>query len=1068
MANNNNNISITFTGNASSLTNALSQIGSSLNNLNGNMRNTGNQVLNFGRSLSGMGAMLARALPVAGIIIGLKSLTESFLRTRIEYEKLEAAISATVGLNKTEEAFQAIQKFAKETPYDVEQVTKSWLRLINLGLDPSEKALRAYGNAAAAQPGKELQDVAEAVADAMTGEFERLKEFGIKAKQLGKDGKKVQITFRGMTDEIDNNSKAIEQYLIKSFSSVANGKAMENQAKTLAGSYSALTDTFKQFQNNVMKSIKSSEFLSGFINKIADGIAYLNTLMTSGSLSKYFDSVVSAFQPFVNFFNSVKDIVVNKFLTPLSNAFTNIKNKIVELAMAFNFVKSLKEMFDNASALSFLDVVNKIVDSIAYLGDLANGMLQEGTFEQIWKWSLEWLSPLVDKVDEYANALRELINNVFPDLDSQFESVKNNIMQDAEEIYNSLLHFFNSDDDSINFNDLVKKIREVMSFLPGYIQLYLKNSLAHFFDFQAKAIAIIQGIKSAVTNLSTDNFYATMNLGFKTSEITLKNTLKANEEEFGRYKTKMEKENKDLAENFKKAQNAAAVDNLLTNIVTNYQRKQAKELLDNARKPKGDELGKLGREAQAGFGSGGSASSPTSSGKSSGKSANAKSSEEYKKMLDNMLAAEEDMYKRGEVSAKQHFNKVLELKLAQLDSEQKATSKNIEENNKNINSINTNEKDKQKLVNSNIQLQDKMNKMSEQEKGIRAEIARQLRDAEEQYKNTIFSLQKELDNAMGINSFSVAMQEFDDKYREISKRIQAEDKENGENNYAIFEKLRKVMEATARIKQSNSELDIKEAQSSALKAESEYKVAAGLMSQSEAFQTLLSDTEKLKKERVAYYENELKIALATEGYSQKEIANLKEKLYLAKTASLQLDQVREVQDKLAESFTSFFSDIASGTDSVGDAFKNLGKNIVNSINSVIAQNLSKQLMASLFGGVDSSGNGGTGALSSVGGWITKGLGSLLSSSFATGGIMRPNSLNLVGEHGPELIKTGATSDRVFNRAKTNSILNSQDGMRAGNVNVYVTAKDANSFNQSKSQIQQNVSRELSKSYNRNS
>ena len=43
-----------------------------------------------------------------------------------------------------------------------------------------------------------LDQFIEAIADATTFEFERLKEFGIKSKQIGDD---VQFTFRGQTDD---------------------------------------------------------------------------------------------------------------------------------------------------------------------------------------------------------------------------------------------------------------------------------------------------------------------------------------------------------------------------------------------------------------------------------------------------------------------------------------------------------------------------------------------------------------------------------------------------------------------------------------------------------------------------------------------------------------------------------------------------------------------------------------------------------------------------------------------------------------------------------------------------
>ena len=86
-------------------------------------------------------------------------------------------------------------------------------------------------------------------------------------------------------------------------------------------------------------------------------------------------------------------------------------------------------------------------------------------------------------------------------------------------------------------------------------------------------------------------------------------------------------------------------------------------------------------------------------------------------------------------------------------------------------------------------------------------------------------------------------------------------------------------------------------------------------------------------------------------------------------------------------------------------------------------------LGGLFGGGGGGGIGGI--LSSIGGLggtapvtgipmapLTMPLG-----GFATGGVMPPNSTALVGEHGPELISTGASPMRVTNTSQTDEMLN---------------------------------------------
>lgn len=78
-----------------------------------------------------------------------------------------------------------------------------------------------------------------AVADATTGEFERLKEFGIKAKS---QGEKVTFTFQGVSKTIGKNAQEIEGYL-HSIGDVQFAGAMEAQADTLNVALSNMGDS---------------------------------------------------------------------------------------------------------------------------------------------------------------------------------------------------------------------------------------------------------------------------------------------------------------------------------------------------------------------------------------------------------------------------------------------------------------------------------------------------------------------------------------------------------------------------------------------------------------------------------------------------------------------------------------------------------------------------------------------------------------------------------------------------------------------------------------------------------
>src|SRR5574343_115768 len=186
---------------------------------------------------------------LAGIFSGITAvgIVTYIAKTAAEFDRLNASLRTVTGSAEGQaKAMDMIKSFAAETPYEIQQVTEAFIRLKSLGLDSSEKSLRSFGNTASAM-GKPLMQFIEAVADASTNEFERLKEFGIKAKQ---EGETVTFTFRGVSTTVQNTSEAIIKYLRRiGETDFAGGMArqMDNitgKASNLADAISKLADSF--------------------------------------------------------------------------------------------------------------------------------------------------------------------------------------------------------------------------------------------------------------------------------------------------------------------------------------------------------------------------------------------------------------------------------------------------------------------------------------------------------------------------------------------------------------------------------------------------------------------------------------------------------------------------------------------------------------------------------------------------------------------------------------------------------------------------------------------------------
>jgi hypothetical protein len=156
--------------------------------------------------LAGMGKALAGLAGVETLRSFATALASAGIAAQDMRSKLEFAAG---GAAEADRQMAILTETAAANGQGVAAMVDAYVRLKNLGLDPSRQAMEAYLNVSAAS-GKSLEQFVEAVADAATGEFERLKEFGIKASV---EGDKVALRFRGATRLIQNDARSIEEAL---------------------------------------------------------------------------------------------------------------------------------------------------------------------------------------------------------------------------------------------------------------------------------------------------------------------------------------------------------------------------------------------------------------------------------------------------------------------------------------------------------------------------------------------------------------------------------------------------------------------------------------------------------------------------------------------------------------------------------------------------------------------------------------------------------------------------------------------------------------------------------------
>ncbi|PZT87754.1 MAG: hypothetical protein DI627_05780 [Acinetobacter sp.] len=252
------------------------------------------------KSVAGMTSTISTlkgAWGVAGVALSAATglMATKLVAVQREFDVLNAGlITATKSSKDAKIAFDALSQFAKETPYGLSQAVEAFNKLVNLGLTPSEQALMSYGNTASAM-GKDLMQLIEAVADASTFEFERLKEFGIKSKQ---EGDKVKFTFQGVTTEVKKNASDIEQYLIKLGENQFAG-AMSERMNTLDGDVAGLEDSWNSLWLSVSQSGVGDLIRVG-IQEASASIDDLTDIVKSGAIETALSGMGKAFNIFSN------------------------------------------------------------------------------------------------------------------------------------------------------------------------------------------------------------------------------------------------------------------------------------------------------------------------------------------------------------------------------------------------------------------------------------------------------------------------------------------------------------------------------------------------------------------------------------------------------------------------------------------------------------------------------------------------------------------------------------------------------------------------------------------------
>lgn len=242
-----------------------------MNRVQGEAGQTSSSIKGIGSPLKGLSGMLPG---IGSAMAGVFAVDKVFefgrgvVDTLAKFERFEAVLTNTLGDNGMAKAVMAdIKQFAATTPFQVDELTDSFVKLANRGFAPNMAQMTMMGDLAAST-GKSYDMLVEAILDAETGEFERLKEFGIRAS---KEGDKVRLAFKNISKEVDFNPQSIRSFLLE-LGEVAPGVkgSMAAISQTTGGMLSNIEDQWTALKLGIGQVF--APFLAKMLPKVTEGL----------------------------------------------------------------------------------------------------------------------------------------------------------------------------------------------------------------------------------------------------------------------------------------------------------------------------------------------------------------------------------------------------------------------------------------------------------------------------------------------------------------------------------------------------------------------------------------------------------------------------------------------------------------------------------------------------------------------------------------------------------------------------------------------------------------------------
>lgn len=205
-------------------------------------------------------------------------------RYRITLETVEGSAAAA------ERALAWVDAFSTRTPFELAEVTRAFVDIRNLGLDPTRGSLEAAGNAAAIM-GTRYNEAVTALSAALRGEMDPIGRFGVFART---EGENIVMTWeahgRQMRAVVDKNNREMVAAAIQRAWTDKFAGGMDRLSQSWDGMLSNLSDAWLRFNRMIMEA-GVFDWMKDQLQQLLDRV---NAMAADGTLRAWAEQIAAS------------------------------------------------------------------------------------------------------------------------------------------------------------------------------------------------------------------------------------------------------------------------------------------------------------------------------------------------------------------------------------------------------------------------------------------------------------------------------------------------------------------------------------------------------------------------------------------------------------------------------------------------------------------------------------------------------------------------------------------------------------------------------------------------------